>query len=560
MPEGAAIVTCHAQLVPLAVPPVIATFASAARYDPDQMKRPLLRPLTVVVAALCVLLGLGLAWIAGMVNHHSNQRLLEQQVRQAATTLSGALPAVQSELLDGVQVGVATSGNPQAFQRFAAAQLARNAFTSISLWKIVPGGSPQQLVLAGGGLALVSSHQDAAFFASLKPSDALQVTGILSGGSQPHLGYAMMPKNDTSGFVVYAEGQLPANRRFSIPASSPYSDLDAALYLGPTTDDSKLLEATGPTPIKGTTATVSLPFGNTEVTLVGASKTQLAGGLSAALPWIAIGVGVLLAIAGGSTVEYVARRRQVAEGLAADNDRLYREQRNIAGTLQHALLPEVPVIDDVEIAARYIAGVAGIEVGGDWYDVIRTGPDRFVFFVGDVSGRGLSAATTMASLRYAIRAYVAQGDSIDTVLTKLGAMLDIEIDQHFATVLAGEIDLAARRLSLAAAGHFLPVLVTPSGAQFAEGETAPPVGIGSTMRQPVVSFDLPKQAMLLAFTDGVVERKGELIDEGLERLRVAAGASNEAEPLEKILDELLSTLVPDGTDDDVVVLGLRWTT
>lgn len=522
------------------------------------MKRPLLRPLTVVVAALCVLLALGLAWIAGVVNHHSNQRLLEQQVQQAAATLSGALPAVQSELLDGVQVAAATSGNPQAFQRFASAQLARSGFAAISLWK-VEGSTAKQLVLAGGDLSLVSSHQDGAFFASLKPSDALQITGILPG-AQPRVGYAMMPAAGSSGYVIYAEGKLPANRRFSIPGSSPYSDLNAALYLGPVADESKLLESTGPTPITGTTATASVPFGNTAVTLVGASKTELAGGLSAALPWIIIGVGVVLALAGGGTVEYVGRRRQLAEGLAADNERLYREQRDIAGTLQHALLPEVPVIADIEIATRYVAGVAGIEVGGDWYDVIRTGPDRFVFFVGDVSGRGLSAATTMASLRYAIRAYVAQGDSIDVVLTKLGAMLDIEVDHHFATVLGGEIDLAARRVSLAAAGHFLPLLATEDGAWFAEGETAPPVGIGVATRQPVVSFDLPRSGLLLAFTDGIVERKGELIDEGLERLRVAAAGHDADEPLEKFLDELLSSLVPGGADDDVVVLGLRWTT
>ena len=522
------------------------------------MKRPLLRPLTVVVAAFCVLLGLGLAWIAGIVNHHSNQRLLEQQVQQAGATVSSALPVVQSELLDGVQVGAATSGNAEAFGRFAQALLARHSFAAVSLWK-VGGSAPEQIALKGDSLSLVSSHKATAFLASLKPSDTLQVTEILPGG-QPRLGYAMMPTNDSAGYVVYAESPLPATRRFELPASSPYSDLDVALYLGPNADESQLLEATGPTPIKGTTARISVPFGTTSVTLVGASKTQLAGGLSAALPWIAIGVGVLLAVVGGATVESVARGRQVAEALAVDNERLYREQRNIAGTLQHALLPEVPVIDDVEIAARYFAGVAGIEVGGDWYDVIRTSEDHLVFFVGDVSGRGLSAATTMASLRYSIRAYVAQGDGIDEVLRKLSHMLDIEIDHHFATVLAGEIDLSARRLTLAAAGHFLPVMVAADGAQFIEGEIAPPVGIGTKVHQPLLTFDLPASGTLLAFTDGIVERKGELIDDGLERLRVAAAAGNDVEPLEKFLDELVSTMVPGDADDDIVVLGLRWTT
>ena len=177
-----------------------------------------------------------------------------------------------------------------------------------------------------------------------------------------------------------------------------------------------------------------------------------------------LGVGLALALGSGATVEYALRRRLIAEGLARDNGRLYREQQNIAGYLQHALLPRVPEIDGVEIAARYLAGVVDIDVGGDWYDVISTGVDRCVFFVGDVSGRGLQAATTMASLRYAIRAYTAQGDDVATVLVKLGALLDIEADQQFATVLAGEIDVGRHSVTVVSAGHFMPLVVSDGAA------------------------------------------------------------------------------------------------
>jgi hypothetical protein len=99
-----------------------------------------------------------------------------------------------------------------------------------------------------------------------------------------------------------------------------------------------------------------VPFGDTSVTVVGASPTPLTGALSHALPWLVLGVGAALAAGGGLTVEILSRRRRVAERLAADNERLYREQRGIAGTLQRALLPEVADIGGVEVAACYAAG------------------------------------------------------------------------------------------------------------------------------------------------------------------------------------------------------------
>jgi serine phosphatase RsbU (regulator of sigma subunit) len=292
------------------------------------------------------------------------------------------------------------------------------------------------------------------------------------------------------------------------------------------------------------------------MTLVGAPTTQLAGGLSAGLPWIVLGVGVFVSLLSASTVEYVVRRRQLAEELARENGRLYVEQRNIAGTLQHALLPEVPNLNGVEVAARYFPGVAGIDVGGDWYDVIQAEGDRFVFVVGDVSGRGLRAATTMASLRYATRAYVAQGDGPATVLTKLGQLVDFQSDHQFATVILGAIDGASRRVTLASAGHFSPLLVTGSEARFLDVPVNPPVGIDGNGPLAEACFTVPDGATLVGFTDGLVERRGEHLDVSLERLRHAAqGAGG---PIEGVLDRLASELIPDGATDDVVILGLRW--
>jgi serine phosphatase RsbU (regulator of sigma subunit) len=520
-----------------------------------------LRRVSAAVVCVCLALSVALAWAAHVVDARSNHRLLVREVEQAGATLSSALPVVQSQLVDAVQVAVDTNANPQVFQRFVAASPSSTGSTAaISLWQL-RNGTAKQIALQGKPLALVSDHLDAAFFARVHPSAQLFVTGIIPG-TPTRLGYAEMPLGDTSGLVVYREAALPT-QHITIPAASPFAGLRVALYLGPRPVNQQLLEATDATPIPGRTASTSLPFGDTVITVVGASKSPLAGGLSGALPWIVLGVGAVVALVSGSVVEFSIRRRLIAEGLAKDNERLYRQQRTIAGTLQHALLPQMPVIAGVEIGARYSAGVADLEVGGDWYDVITTDQGRVVFFVGDVSGRGLHAATTMASLRYAVRAYTAQGDDIQTVLIKLGLLLDFESDRQFATVLAGEIDLAAHRVTVASAGHFMPLLLSGGSglsggnATYVVGPVAPPIGVSQLTNVPTVTFDVPRGATLLAFTDGLIERRDDAsIDTGLDRLRRAAIAHRGG--LEDLMDALMSELVGDNASDDTVLLGVRW--
>jgi serine phosphatase RsbU (regulator of sigma subunit) len=165
----------------------------------------------------------------------------------------------------------------------------------------------------------------------------------------------------------------------------------------------------------------------------------------------------------------------------------------------------------------------------------------------------------MGSLRYAIRAYVAQGDSIETVLVRLGGLLDFETDQHFATVLAGEIDLKERRITLASAGHFAPLLITDTDEPrfvVVEGGVQPPVGVAPLAPPMTTSFHMPADGTLLAFTDCVVERKDESIDIGLQRLRDEAVSSPQS--LDELLDHLVASLVPHGADDDIVMLAIRW--
>jgi serine phosphatase RsbU (regulator of sigma subunit) len=214
-------------------------------------------------------------------------------------------------------------------------------------------------------------------------------------------------------------------------------------------------------------------------------------------------------------------------------------------------LPEFPGLD---LAVRYVPGVDGVDIGGDWYDVIGVDDGRVVFVVGDVSGRGLRAATVMASLRYAIRAYVAQGDPPATILVKLTKLISIARDGHFATVLCGLIDVEGHTVTFANAGHPKPLIVDADRAEFADTPVGPPVGVTTTEYESVTVV-IPPNGTLLAYTDGLFERRGENPDTGLARLRGAVAGD---QPLDGLLDGVLRFMTPDGGHDDTAILGMRW--
>jgi serine phosphatase RsbU (regulator of sigma subunit) len=164
----------------------------------------------------------------------------------------------------------------------------------------------------------------------------------------------------------------------------------------------------------------------------------------------------------------------------------------------------------------------------------------------------------MAALRFAVRGYLAEGHDIGAVLTRLRRLLDVDTDHQFATVLLGELDAGAGRLRLLSAGHLCPLLVTEGRAELLDCPPAPPVGVDGAAAPQVTEVKVSGPATLLAFTDGLIERRGETIDAGLDRLRAAAARADE-QPLAAMLDDLLGTLTVEGRRDDTVILGLRWT-
>src|SRR5262249_37053010 len=157
-----------------------------------------------------------------------------------------------------------------------------------------------------------------------------------------------------------------------------------------------------------------------------------------------------------------------------------------------------------EIGARYVSGVEGIDVGGDWYDVVALDDASLLLAVGDVSGRGLRAATTMASLRFAIRAYAAQHDSPGTILTKLSTLVNVGRDGQFATTLCAVVDLKKRTLTCANAGHPEPLLIAGPDAQFVATTVGLPIGVREGATYEERTHSLPARGTLLMYTDGLI--------------------------------------------------------
>ena len=513
------------------------------------------------VATIVLIVGFAitgvLAWVTSTVNDRNENRLLQEQVNEAGTVVSGVLPSLEIPLASGAAIAEVTRGQTTPFSQFIAPYVGKAGPFAYAALCGVENGVP--VVLGSVGTPSGSAGTGATqcdFVSASHTSPTLSVDGVLDGGTRVGLSY--LSPGSTPPLGVYAEYLLPPNRRIAFPQSSEFPNLNFALYLGRNVEERNLLEATtGQLPISGKHATTTIPFANAELTLVGTPTQPLGGSLARRVTPVVILVGVLLAIGAALMTGRLVRRRRTAEALADENERLYGEQQTLAVSLQHALLPGlVPDISGMEIATRYVAGIDLMEIGGDWFDVITCTDGGFIFVVGDVSGRGIQAAVIMASLRFAIRADAAQGDPPSQILTRLCSLLDIGREGHFATVLCGRVDEDRQNMALSSAGHLPPLLVSNGQGTFVDLVVGPPIGTRPDATYRSTAIRVPDRCTLLAYTDGLVERRGEILDTGLEDLRRSVVRSDR--PLDRVLSDVVDDLTSKGSDDDVAILGLRW--
>ncbi len=518
-----------------------------------------------IVALVGALISASLGYVAWNLNRNNNRHLLQEQTRQAAAVISSSVLAIAGPLTTALKIEVATGGTGPQFNKFMAAYVGPGRlFVSAAVWEIEPQ-SVRSIATLGTPPALEPGSARAVKLAAEAMHSSTFVIANVHSGQEQRIGYAVA---DTSGapVIIYAERAIPADRRVAVEANSAFSDLDFATYLGPTTNLADLATTDLPDsalPLEGNVAHVTIPFGNSSITLVATPRGQLGGSIGVELPWFLLIGGALLTALTAAAANLLVRRRQVAErdahtiaGLYDRLDALYGEQRTISETLQRALLPQQnPLIENLEIASRYVAGAAGVEVGGDWYSVVAVDARHFAFVVGDVSGRGIGAATIMARLRFTIRAYLFEGHPPEIALAMTGRQLDVTTDGYIATVLVGVGDIFTGEIVLASAGHLSPLIIEKDKLGYVPILVGPPLGTGSVAYE-AVTINLNPGASLMAFTDGLVERRGESVDAGLNRL--LSIAATPPSDLDGWMSNLVSAMEQNDAQDDVAVLVIRW--
>lgn len=236
----------------------------------------------------------------------------------------------------------------------------------------------------------------------------------------------------------------------------------------------------------------------------------------------------------------------------------FRAEQAAATLLVDSLLPSrLPATAGWEFAARYVAG-ADSGVGGDWYDVFNLPGDRIGVVIGDVVGNGLPAAIVMGRLRSALRAYALEFDDPAVVLGKLDRKASHFERRTMATVAYAVIDTTSHRMDVALAGHLSPILAQAGMASsFVDVPVGPPIGyhLAVTGRRGV-TIEVPPGALLVFYTDGLVERRGADIDIRLEQLRAVVHLG----PPEAVCARVMATMV--GTrraTDDIALVAVRHT-
>jgi serine phosphatase RsbU (regulator of sigma subunit)/anti-sigma regulatory factor (Ser/Thr protein kinase) len=240
--------------------------------------------------------------------------------------------------------------------------------------------------------------------------------------------------------------------------------------------------------------------------------------------------------------------------LSIQRAQLYEREHLIAQTFQRSLLPErLPEIPGLSVAARYLPAREEAKVGGDWYDVLELPGDSVGLVMGDVVSHGIRAASIMGQIRSAIRAYALDRESPGGTLTKLNTVVRGLDKRETATAVYFALDLVERTFCFASAGHPPPLVIDPAGdARFLEEGRSVPLGAhaGTRYREAVVRLE-PGSTIVL-YTDGLVERRGSSLNQGLERL-VSEASGRPAEP-ESLCDRLIGGLVGDQPPPDDVAL------
>ncbi|WP_405720516.1 SpoIIE family protein phosphatase [Streptomyces sp. NBC_01537] len=232
-------------------------------------------------------------------------------------------------------------------------------------------------------------------------------------------------------------------------------------------------------------------------------------------------------------------------------------EQELATMLQRSLLPRrLPELPGAIAVARYLPARRGLQVGGDWYDVIALSEHRVALVIGDVQGHSAGAATIMGQMRTAVRAYAVEGHPPDVVVSHANRLLVGMETDLFATCCYAELDLEEGNTLFVRAGHLSPLVRHPDGStEEVQVEGGLPLGVVADAEFPMTAVTLAPGTVIALVTDGLVEAADLPLDVGMQRTRTALAAADPADP-GRMADELLGGVEP--REDDVALLLLRY--
>ncbi|MFJ6164758.1 SpoIIE family protein phosphatase [Micromonospora orduensis] len=246
-------------------------------------------------------------------------------------------------------------------------------------------------------------------------------------------------------------------------------------------------------------------------------------------------------------------------GQAIGNSSMYGEQRHVAEVLQHSMLPRLPAVTELELAARYQPAADRVEVGGDWYDAFVQPDGDLIAAIGDVAGHDIEAAATMGQLRNLVRGNAfGRPDAVGELMTHLdGAIRGLRLPIAATATLVRICPQRAgvHELTWSNAGHPPALLVRADGTvEVLEATPEPLLGLGRPSRRSSHSASLATGDTLLLYTDGLIERRDRSIDEGLAEL-VSRVTGTCGVPLDELCDLLLASI--QRREDDTALLAVR---
>ena len=525
---------------------------------------PWLRSASYVVPLALMVFFVVLSMISRRVHADNEQRLLQERTDQAASTFAVRAEEIRAPL-DGVaQAMMAVGDDSETFRRLADPTLEgdRISFARIALFDL---DDPEPVARVGTGqLKLASLAGQVGDMLTDAGRHPFVVVDLLDEESRV-LGYAVPDDERNPTHILYAErvlGEDPLVERRS--DEEAFANLDYALYLEGTERPENLLSSsTRDLPLQGRRAMAEVAFGNNQLLLVASPTAELGSRLLNDLWWILLLGGGLVALGSALLLTRIDRSRERALTLAAALDAVYREQRDIAETLQLALLPQhLTAPPGCELAVRYWpAGTASL-IGGDFYDVFPAEHGRWLATIGDVCGHGISAAAMTGVVRHTLRGLASHVDSPADMLRTVHRAVRDHDPTTFCTVCLLTYDPAGDgggRLVVALGGHHHPLLRRADGTVEAIGELGTLLGVVEpSLTEASVSVD-PGDVLLL-YTDGLTDAPG---DQGVPLDEISAvlahsGATLDVGPLADEIRQLKRRRRPHGSTDDTAVVVLRF--